>query len=298
MAEVFLPNRQRGIALHFGALLLNLSAAGFLAILTLTQIIRGFFFLYLVITIALLIPLPIVTFRLFALLRAKYTIHRDGVAIQWGLTTEQIPMNHIEWVRLASDLAYTLPLPGFCVPGAVLGTRIHHDLGPIEFIASTTHPLVLIATPEKILAISPNKPQVFIETFQRNMELGSIEPIQAMTSRADFLVSSLMKDKIARPLILSSLFLSLGLLIAVSFIIPTRQTIPLGFNPIGQSAEASPSERLLLLPLLSLIMLTADISLGAYLYRRPGYRLAAYFAFASSLILPVSFIGILVFLIL
>jgi hypothetical protein len=62
--------------------------------------------------------------------------------------------------------------------------------------------------------------------------------------------------------------------------------------------EASPSERLLLLPVLSLLMLVLDISLGAYLYRKEGFRIASYLAFSASVIMPLSFLGIIIFLVL
>ena len=298
MDQVFRPIRNRGIAVHLGALLLNLAAVGFLVILAFSQSIRGFFILYLVASILVFFPVPFVAYRLFALLRASYTVFREGISIQWGVRSEEIPMQDIEWVRMADDLAFELPLPKFVVQGAVLGLRKHRDLGLIEFIASTADPMVLIATPERIYAISPSDPEGFFNAIYRNMELGSIEQIQPKSSRVELLVGSLFGDKLARNLILFGSFLSIGLLVTVSFIIPTRETIPLGFNPIGQTAETSPSERLLLLPVLSLLMLFADLGLGSYLYRKAGYRIAAYFAFASSLIMPISFLGLILFMIL
>lgn len=298
MDQVFRPIRNRGIAVHLGALLLNLAAVGFLVILAFSQSIRGFFILYLVASILVFIPVPFVAYRLFALLRASYTVFREGISIQWGVRSEEIPMQDIEWVRMADDLAFELPLPKFIVQGAVLGLREHRDLGLIEYIASSTHPMVLVATPERIYAISPADPDGFMDALYRNMELGSIEQIQPKSSRVELLVGSLFGDKLARNLILLGSILSIGLLIAVSFIIPTRETIPLGFNPIGQTAETSPSERLLLLPVLSLLMLFIDLGLGSYLYRKAGYRIAAYFAFASALIMPISFLWLILFMIL
>lgn len=298
MDQVFKPIRNRGIAVHLGALLLNLATVGFLVILAFSQSIRGFFILYLVASILVFIPVPFVAYRLFALLRASYTVFREGISIQWGVRSEEIPMQDIEWVRMADDLAFELPLPKFIVQGAVLGLREHRDLGLIEYIASSTHPMVLVATPERIYAISPADPDGFMDALYRNMELGSIEQIQPKSSRVELLVGSLFGDKLARNLILLGSILSFGLLIAVSFIIPTRETIPLGFNPIGQTAETSPSERLLLLPVLSLLMLFIDLGLGSYLYRKAGYRIAAYFAFASALIMPISFLWLILFMIL
>lgn len=293
MERVFRPQRQRGIILHLGALLLNLSAVGFLVLTALSQSVRGFFILYLVAGSLLFLPLPVMAYRFFALLRAKYTISREGLGIQWGLRGEDIPLQRVEWVRLASDLAYRLSLPRFSVAGAVLGSRTHRDLGPVEFIASSPASLVLIATHEKVYAISPLDPHDYMQTFNRYVEMGSIEPFKAKTSHADFLIGSLLADKAARSLILAGIALSIGLLVAVSFIIPARETIPFGFNPLGQVMESSPSDRLLLLPLLSLLLLAVDLGFGSYLYRKETYRTAAYFVFASAFIMPLSFLGVI-----
>ena len=209
-----------------------------------------------------------------------------------------IPMSDIEWIRLASDLAFNLPLPPVSVQGAVLGSRIHRDLGHIDYIASDASNLLLVASRDRVYAISPKDVRGFQNAFTRSAELGSIAPISGKTSSGNFLISALLKDRVSRLLLLLGIILSIGLLIATSFIIPLRDSIPLGFNPIGQSAESSPSDRLLLLPLLSLLMLVIDISLGAYLYRKEGFRVASYLSFAASLIMPLSFFGVIIFLVL
>ena len=298
MEQDFRPVLQPGAILHFGALLLNISVVGFLIILALSQPVGGFFILYLILSLVAFIPVPIIAYRLLALLRAKYSISREGVSIRWGLRSEIIPISAIEWVRADEDIPFSLPQPRFSVEGAVLGTINHADLGPIEFISSTNRSLTLIATPQKVYAISPADSRSFINAFNRSAEMGSIEPIQAKSLGADFLAASLLKDKLARSLIFSAIILSIALLVVVSFIIPTRTTIPFGFTPIGQALETSPSERLLLLPFLSILMLVVDIALGAYFYRKEGFRTAAYFVFASALILPLSFLGVIVLLIL
>ncbi len=298
MAQDFKPPRKRGFILHFGALLLNLAVVGFFILQAIIQQERGFFILYLTTGVIVFLPIPVVAYRLFALLRSRYTVDREGIGIQWGLREEVIPMADVEWIRLASDLAFDLPLPPVSVQGAVLGTRLHRDLGHIEYIASDASNLLLIAARNRVYAISPKDLRGFQNVFTHSAELGSIAPISVKSSSGSFLVSALLKDKVSRLLLLIGIFLSIGLLIATSFIIPLRESIPLGFNPIGQGAEGSPSERLLLLPVLSLLMLVIDISLGAYLYRKEGFRVASYLAFAASLIMPLSFFGVIIFYVL
>ena len=298
MAQDFKPPRQRGFILHFGALLLNLSVVGFLALQALIQQERGFFILYLIAGVIVFLPTPVIAYRLFALLRSRYTVDREGISIQWGLREELIPMADVEWIRLASDLAFNLPLPPVSVQGAVLGSRYYRDIGHIEYIASDASNLLLIALRDRVYAISPKDVHGFQNAFTRSAELGSIAPISGKSSSGNFLISALLKDSVSRLLLLLGIILSIVLLVTTSFIIPLHESIPLGFNPIGQVADSSPSERLLLLPVLSLLMLVIDISLGAYLYRKEGFRVASYLAFAASLIMPLSFFGVLIFLVL
>jgi len=294
----FTPSRRRGVILHLGAFLLNVALVSGLILQSLMQSQRGFFILFLLSGVVAFFPIPFILYRMLALARAKYTVDREGLSIQWGLRTEVMPIQEIEWIRRIEDIAFEIPLPPLRIPGAILGTQSHRDLGLIEFLASESDNMLLIAARNRIFAISPADPDGFLNAFQQSAEMGSIAPIQARTSRADFLVGTLLKDKLARAFIFLGIILSLGLLVFVTFLIPTRQTVPLGFNPLGEAMETSPSERLLLLPVLSLLSLVADISFGAYLYRRTGYRTAGYLVFASSLITPVSFISMIVIFIL
>ncbi len=288
--QEFRPARQRGVILHAGILLLLLAGSGTLLMLAMAQSSRGFFILYLVFSLVVFLPIPILLYRLFALLKAKYVIDREGFHIQWGLRTEDIPMQEVEWLRLASDMPYEVPLPRLSVQGAILGVIQTKDLGRLEFTASDSAQLVLIATRAKVLVISPADIETFVYSFRHFSEMGSIAPIQAASSNAEFLVTSLIKDKYVRSFIAGGIFLSIGLLTAVSFLIPMQTNIPLGFNPASGQLEPAPSERLLLLPVAALFFLAADVGVGSYLYRKQGFRTAAYLAFASALIIPLSFL--------
>ncbi|MDK2980455.1 MAG: hypothetical protein PWQ55_802 [Chloroflexota bacterium] len=289
-SQEFQPARQRGVIFHAGFLLLSISASGGFMMLALAQETRGFFILYLVGCIIAFLPVPLFAYRLFSLLRAKYVVDRDGLHIQWGLRTEDIPMMDIEWLRTADEMPYDIPMPRFSILGAIIGVQQSNDLGKLEFVASDSSKLILVAAHDKVLVISPSDMEGFLYAFRRYSEFGSIAPIQPRSTNVELMVTSMLKDKYARNFILAGLVLSVLLLILVSFVIPTRPTISMGFNTASGVMEEAPSERLLLLPLAALFMLAADVGLGSYLYRKEGYRIAAYIAFASSLVIPVSFL--------
>src|SRR6185436_3378150 len=109
-------------------------------------------------------PIPFLGYRAYALFKADYYIDRDSLAILWGLRVEDIPLTDIEWVRPATDLTRPLALPRFRLPGAVLGTRRHADLGLVEFIASGTRNLILVATSRRVFAISPSDASALVRT--------------------------------------------------------------------------------------------------------------------------------------
>ena len=287
------PAIRRGLIAHLGILLIILTASGYLLWLALFQQTQGIFILYLIASILMFLPFPFFLYRLISLLRAKYILSRNGVSIQWGLRTEDIPITEIEWIRRPEDLAMKLPIPRISLPGAVLGTRKHRDLGIIEYIASDIRQLILVATKSRIFAISPGNINTFENDFNYSAEMGSITPIEKQSSHPQFIMVSLMSDKTVRAFFLPGVLLSLLLLIAVSFIIPTRATVPLGLEAIGINREESSSERLILLPLLSLFIFFVDFGFGSYLYRKKGFRNAAYIIFASALVLPVSFFALL-----
>jgi hypothetical protein len=296
-AQEFRPPRQKGVSLNIGFLLLFGAGMSAVLLIAFNQQNRSLFFAYLILSVILFIPIPIILYRLLSLLRAKYVLNRDGLHLQWGLRTEDIPMAEIEWIRRPEEIGYNLPLPRFHLPGGLLGMVFVEGLGEIEYLASEKQPLLLIATASRIFVISPANDKRFLAKFREFSEMGSIQPIHAQSSRAELLVTSLFKDRPSRIFIIAGSIMVTVLLLAATLIIPTRETVPLGFNLRGSTGELSPSERLLLLPLLAFFAAIADLGFGAYLYRKTGFRMASYMAFASMLILPISFIALLVLII-
>jgi hypothetical protein len=281
---------------HLALLLGNLAISGYFLYLAYASQIRGVFILYLLASIISALPMPFLLYQVFALARAKYVISRNGITIQWGLRTEDIPISDVEWIRIPQDFVNPITPPAFRLPGAILASSMDRDIGLIEYIAADRKRLVLVATPAKVFALSPGNPYAFIDDFHHSAELGSFTTIQKQSSKPDLIFTLLVRDKIARNLLLASLAISLVMLVAVSFIIPSLETVPLGLEAIGEIQEVSPSERLILLPLLSLLVFFIDLGYGAYLYRKEGFKNAAYIVFFSSLFLPLSFAILLVFI--
>jgi hypothetical protein len=293
----FPPARRLGLIIHavLIAVLLTISILGLMQLSTAP--VGPVFVLYLLIALIAFVPVPFFGYRAYALLKADYYIDRDSLAIVWGLRIEDIPLNDIEWVRPASDLTRPLLLPRFRLPGAILGTRRHSDLGLVEFIASSPRNMILIATSKRIFAISPGSPAGLVQTFARAIEMGSLTPTGAKSVYPSFLITQAWDSGIARFLWISGILLNLGLIVWVGILIPSLSQIPFGFNPFGVPNEVAASTQLILLPLVSGLMFLVGMIAGLYFYRWDRQRPLSFILWGSSTLCAILFLLAVLFLV-
>ena len=293
----FPPAKQLGLILH-GVLILLLAGVSAWGFFSLTNATVGpMFVTYLLIGLLAFAPIPFLGYRAYALFKADYYIDRDSLAILWGLRIEDIPLADIEWVRPASDLTHPLSLPRLPLPGAVLGTRRHPDLGAVEFIASSPRNLILIATSKHVFAISPQDAAALVKTFARATELGSLMRTEAKSVYPSFLISQAWESPIARFLWMVGLLLNLGLVAWVGVLIPSLSKITFGFDPFRVPNATVPSARLILLPLISAFMFITGLLAGLYFYRWDKERPLAFIIWISSMLCAVLFLLAVLFLV-
>lgn len=265
MENVFDPPRRNGLLVQ-GGLVLVFAGTGAYFFYLATQDPSGLdFLLHMLIALASFAPLPLLVYRLYALINGVYGLRRDGLLIRWGLRREDIPLNAIEWVRPASELGFRLPLPWLRLPGSILGTRKVSELGEVEFIAADTAHMLLVATPEKVYAISPENNNQFMSFFRQINEMGSLAPIEAQSVYPTVLIGHVWENRLARLLILTGFGIGLILLIVTSLVVPSLDTITWTGSEV-----AAPPERLLLLPILDGIIWVFNLLTGIFLYRRGG----------------------------
>ncbi|MDQ2692938.1 MAG: PH domain-containing protein [Chloroflexota bacterium] len=293
----FPPSKQFGLILHV-VLIILLAGASLWGFANLTNARVGpMFVTYLLIAILAFTPIPFLGYRAFALFKADYYIDRDSLAILWGLRIEDIPLTDIEWVRPASDLTHPLALPRFRLPGAVLGTRRHPDLGAVEFIASSARNLILVATSKHVFAISPRDAVSLVRTFARATELGSLTPTEAKSVYPSFVITQAWESPVARFLWMTGLLLNLGLVAWVGFLIPALSEVPFGFDTFGVPNVTVPSSQLILLPLISGLLFITGFLTGLYLYRWDKERPLAFIIWISSTLSAVLFLLAVLFLV-
>ena len=291
------PPKQLGILIHIILVLVLLGLSGW-GIWNLTRAEVGpNFVIFLLDALLSLVPLPLFIYRAYALTRADYILDRDSLELRWGLRDEDIPLTDIEWLRPASDLTTPLRLPWLPIPGAVLGTRRHPDLGVVEFLAADAKNLLLVATSKRVYAISPTNAAKFAQTFARSTEMGSLTPAEAKSIYPSFIFSRAWENPLARFLWLAGLFLNIGLVVWVLLTIPTLSQVSLGFAPSGAALPPSPASQLILLPIESSFLFLAGLFSGLYFYRWENHRTLAVIIWASSMLTSLLFLLAVLFII-
>lgn len=278
METEFSPPRRTGILIQGGLILVLLSLGAYFFVTAVQEPSGLDFLMNMLIALIALSPLPVLIYRLYALINGVYILRRDGLMIRWGLRREDIPLREIEWVRPATELGFRLPMPWLSVPGAKLGRRKVAELGQVEFMASDLQHMILVATPNKVYAISPKQVNQFMKLFQQFNELGSLSPIEAQSIYPKVLIGRVWEDRPARLMILISFAIGVLLLAVVFIAIPVRDTIPW-----TEPGEVAPAERLLLLPILDSFIWLFNLLLGIFLHRRGGdLKIAAYLLWGSA----------------
>lgn len=288
--ELFLPLRARGLMFHILIVVFLLVGSAGCLLLSIQQEVGGLFVLFLLLSLIFFAPIPLIVYRGYALYNAYYQLSRDGLRLRWGLRAEDIPLPEIEWVRPASELGFHLPLPAVTWPGAIRGIRHIPELGEVEFMASTTKTLMVIATSQKVYAISPDDPRGFVRSFQYAIEMGSLTPLTAFSTQPAAYARRVWDDRPARVFLIAGLILTLILFVQVSLIIPTRESISLGFDALGNPLPPVPSRQMLLLPVLGVFAYVADLLGGMFFYRRLQEKPVAFLLWISSAFTPLMLI--------
>jgi hypothetical protein len=294
---VFFPPNRSGVIFHF-ALIAVLILTGIWGLWQAVNSDVGLtFILYLLPFLISVLLVPFLIYRLSNLENSNYTLERDSMRLRWGLRVETIPMMDVQWVRPITDLRGQIRPPRFRWPGAVLGTRrLPGSDTEIEFLASQTSTLLIIATSKKLYAISPKNQNGFLQAYQNLTELGSLAPPESQSVYPTILVTRLWKTKPARYLLLAATLLSLSVFIWVSITIPNFEKIPLGFLPDGSPGNLIPSIRLMLLPILNTMIFLVNLFLGVAYFRRVETQPLAYLLWTTSAVTSLLFLAAVYFI--
>jgi hypothetical protein len=257
MEKEFLPSKRTGFWVLL-VLLLGVIAGVVTLVSAASREVEQTFFIVNLLGAATLLSLAIwLLLRLHTLLTTRYTLSRGGLELRWGLRHEVIPMPEIEWIRPVSDFKSKLPLPALRLSGMYFGKKQVSGLGAVDFAATERHQFLLVACHGRYFVISPQEEQVFLDLFERLTELGGLERAVSISEGFSTLWHHVWSDSIARRLILGGLAANAALLVLALALARLQP------NVTWTTLEMVPSQRLLLLPLLSLLAWLMNLIAGA-----------------------------------
>ncbi len=288
--DIFHPPKKSGTIFHIASIAILIIGVA-ISLYRIAYAEVGPTFLFYLIPILLAIPIvPLLIYRLNALQNAVYKMERDSIHLQWGFRVEVIPTATILWVQSATDLAEPVHLPWFRWPGSVLGIRHLGGKIPIEFMASTSNNLVLLATYERVFAISPSEPDAFIHSYKRLTELGSLSLPEAQSVHPTTFFAGVWRTGSSRNLLIINTLLGLILIFWSVLAAPAKYAISLGFTASGEPRELIPGARLLLIPILNTMFWVFNFFAGLVLFRNEIHRPLAYLLWGNNVFIATLFL--------
>lgn len=296
MIHEFRPNRRNGGLIAGGSIIFFI---GLLVYATI-NIMNGSVNLSLSINLIVLFVSAVMSFlmavRFYGLLTAKYTFDRDHLLIDWGLRKEKIPISDIEWVRAYNDAETRAPLPFVRLPGQILGHIYDHQWGSIDYFASEMKTLILVGTSKRIFGISPKDPNGFVNAFNRNVEMGSLDRSGGRSEYASVVLVEVLRSDLNRFVIFLNLFLNIGMMVWVTYLAPKLASISLGFTPDRTPLEPVSGAQIILLPILSWIFSLIGFFIGLVLYRSADKKILAKMLWVSNIVMTILLLIALLFL--
>jgi hypothetical protein len=291
----FDPSRRRGLAFHFGALILCVALLITFLFFATAQETALVSVLLLVGTLLFSLPLPLLLYRLYALLQSGYWLGREGLRLRWGLRQVDLPHDAIVDVAHADELENPIALPRWTWPGGVTGETKDAELGTLEFLAAEKNGLVLLGTKERVYVISPSDPQKFVELYKQQSERGSLRSFRSRSISPSFVLVEAWAQPRARQLFIAGGALALGLLLLVGILAPGLPSVSLGFAADGLALPAVASLQLFLLPAINLFFFVGNLFFGLLFFREPKGLNFSYLLWGSSLFTSLLFLGAVLF---
>lgn len=287
--QLYAPPRRKGVAVNLGGLVFAVALVVTLLSFSVSQQPGLPVILLLLGALLFSLPIPVLLYRLYSLLRSGYWLGRNGLRLRWGLRLLDLPFDQVVDIARADELETPLAQPRWTWPGSVVGQVTDADLGQVEFLASEAEQLVMLGTRDGVIVISPEDAQEFVLNYKRQSERGSLRPIAAHSISPSFVLVEAWAEPWVPALLGAGAALALGLLVLVALVAPGQGTVSLGFVA-GEPAEPVAGVQLFLLPALNLFFYMGNFVFGLLFYREAQGLRISYLLWGASLVTGVLFL--------
>lgn len=264
-------------------LILALLDIGYIA-LTLSTPITPLLIIRILLVLVNLAVTGIVLYGLISANGARYSMDRNRIVIQWGATTEIIPLVNVERIVYGSKLGPVKNFRGMRWPGFWVGSGDFDEIGATRFFCTTTiEKQLVIVTKETCYAISPENPERFIHHYSTQMNLQPSAEFQQTTIQPAVPLPDLLSDRAAHLLLASGGILCLALVFYVSAVYGKLPIlIPLHYGLNGTPDRFGIPLNLLTMAGLGTLAWLAGGIAGILIYHRTREKMAAYLLWGAA----------------
>jgi hypothetical protein len=214
--------------------------------------------------------LLVLIYQMASWLTLRYRLNRNGIFVSWVGTEQIIPIRDIQRIVPGREFGGTVVRRrGLRWPGHERGDGMVPGIGRTRFLA--TRPLeeqLLLVTPGRAFAISPDDSDAFLHAFESRQELGPNRLLDQSVRRPRWFTWPLWTDQTAWVLLGVAGIVNLGLFGYLCLRFPGLDfQLPLHFNSLGQADRIGTKVELFALPIIGLIILATNLGLGLFLYR-------------------------------
>ena len=243
-----------------------------------------------IIGLAVLLSLGLVGligYWLYGLARSAYSLDRNALVIHWGPAGQTIPTSQIERVLTGVEVEGHIQFYGGMWPGHCVGYGEVPDAGPALFYATVPPRYqIYVVTPGLTYGISPADPKGFLESIHRRLQMGPTQIVEQSSRRPDFLSWPIWRDWLGLALLAVGFLALLALIGLLCFRFPgLPRLVPLHFDVVGDPDRLGPRGQIFVIPLIGLLALLLNGTLGGLAYRRE--RVASYVLWGGVVLIQV-----------
>jgi hypothetical protein len=215
--------------------------------------------------------LAVLAYQVVSCLTLRYHLDRNGLVVRWAGNEQIIPIRGIKQIVPGREIKNPpVRRRGLRWPGHERGEGMVPGIGRTRFLATqSSQGQLLLVTPGLAFAVSPQDPVAFLEGLATRQELGPNRLLERDLRRARWLTWPIWTDETAWILLGAAVVINLALFGYLTARFPGLDfQLPLHFNNLGQADRIGTKVELLALPIIGLIILGTNLTLGLALYRR------------------------------
>ncbi len=263
------PKRLLGVGVGVGAILLILALdAVLLGTVTRRPLSFSSFIMGLLVALSLL-ALAIIIYQIYGLVSLKYLLGRDSITISWARRQEIIPLAAIESITPLAEQSGAMVKRGFHYPGYNIGRgRDEEGRDLLSYSNGRLSDELLITTTAVSYLISPAKSTGFLSAVRARQRLGPARKLEQVRMEGGLAGLPVWRDWTALALVSLAAVANAGLFAYIAFRYPSLPEIVPLLSEAGQVTLIGAREELFELPVIGLVVVLVNTTLGFALHRQ------------------------------